>query len=683
MSIRQKSGTSGWYCGSALSALLLAFFALLEWLRPYYFLQDDNRDFYLCLLAHNWRALKTGTIALFNFNQFLGIPFLAAGQTGALYPPAYAAAAASSLFLGHGQGAVDIYIIFHLIIAGAAMRAFLLENGAGEKNAFFGGLSWGLNAFPVFMSSNGLVTSAASAWLPIILLFAGRTLRGGVSAAVWLTLARLALFYNGYPQYFVETLLTELGLAIAGIAFCRKVKIGGEAVKLYLASYAATIVFALPLLLPMLHQMTISADRARPLRYAAFHNGPNRFILWLQGLVWPASGEWFLRLKGPLAAVLKNRCWLDFFLPSLSHAGIIAVPLVVFALAARRPGNWTPHTKKALLLLLIALGWSLGFFDRAIYLLPVLNRFRYPYKLLFFANFAFVWLAALGLEAALEHPVLKKLLPALIAITLLNFGLLYMWGPKRQVMQHRGAVPVPSPAAGLGEGRVAAFGTGEEPPDGFAALLGFDYGTLFNIPQIAGYETLLPKNNSDAVDNINTTAVITVPPQRMGDFIPYLRLWGVRYYFVDNRKVAEFTGRLTAAGIRQKNRDADKTVFEDPSARPTVYWQDAPLERTIQSVTGINDIHAQTVAHGERVVVFNVMYNPFFRAEINGEETPVLITPDNQPAIELPPGQNSFILRYRDPYFNAGLLIAILAAGACALIFLKRKTMPHAGEPNI
>jgi len=661
-----------WRDSAKLAVLLAAFFSVLEFLRPYYFLQDDNRDYFLGILAHNWRALASGSLALFNFNQFLGTPFLAAGQTGALYPPVYIAAAASKLFLGHIQGAVDFYVIFHLIAGALAMRFFLAESGVGRRGALLGALAWSLNGFAVFMSSNWATVSPVIAWLPLLLAYSARALRGDGRAVSTLTLARVLLFFSGYAQYFVCAVIFEILHSAFRALFSKEKPAAKRGLALYAASFGATFIFSLPLVLPLWHQAAISSDRAAPLSYAGFSSGANRLVLWLQGLLWPAAGAW--------AAKLSNRSWLDYYLPCLSHAGILAAVFAAKTLLFKKPRDYSALEKTAVCLLLVALGWSCGAFNKILYLLPVMNRFRYNFKLMLFANFWLITLGALSWNAfadGFSEAKKRMFYGCAFGLTLLNFGALYFIAPPRYIMRHNGPVPIPALAPfPLTNGRIVSIGADSQPPDGFASLAAFNYATLWNTPHLAGYQPLLPAENARAAGHLNASAVITLPPERLGDIAQYLRVWGVKYYFVDNRRLPRFDGYLSAHGIKPVFRDNSKTIFADSAARPPVYWADAPQRSGISWRAGVNSMTAQVESALPGLLVFNTLYNPFFKARVNGAAVRISRTEDGQIAVPLPSGGGTAVLYYADPHFSAGVIsAAVFAAMLAGLAFIRRRNL--------
>src|SRR5659263_672398 len=65
-----------YYWQMGLVFTLLLFFVIIEIRHPYMFLQDDNRDLGLPNFVHAYRSLMNGEIALFNFHQYLGTPFM-------------------------------------------------------------------------------------------------------------------------------------------------------------------------------------------------------------------------------------------------------------------------------------------------------------------------------------------------------------------------------------------------------------------------------------------------------------------------------------------------------------------------------------------------------------------------------------------------------------------------------
>ena len=109
---------------TVLLVLVSITFAVIELIHPYYFLMDDNQNYYLYVYTHSYKALIQGEISLFNFHQFLGVPFFAAGQTGTLNPVIIISLFLSRLFFGEYYAAMDI--MAYLLLSITAIGMFLI-----------------------------------------------------------------------------------------------------------------------------------------------------------------------------------------------------------------------------------------------------------------------------------------------------------------------------------------------------------------------------------------------------------------------------------------------------------------------------------------------------------------------------------------------------------------------------
>ncbi|HOX23791.1 MAG TPA: hypothetical protein PLL10_10020, partial [Elusimicrobiales bacterium] len=149
--------------------VLCLFYILLELKFPFYFLQDDAFNCILPMLEHNFRTLVSGHIPFYNPHQYLGLPLLSLGQYGTLYPPAYLASGLSRLLLGHGFGAMDILMFFHLACGLLGFFSLVRALGLGSAAASFGGLAWAFNGCSVFLGSSWWAVGQATAFFPWLL----------------------------------------------------------------------------------------------------------------------------------------------------------------------------------------------------------------------------------------------------------------------------------------------------------------------------------------------------------------------------------------------------------------------------------------------------------------------------------------------------------------------------------
>lgn len=621
----------------AVAACLL----VLEVVRPYYFLQDDNRDDFLPLFVHNLRALRGGRLALFNFHQYLGLPHLAAGQTAALYPPVYLALAASRLIFGHVFAGIDLLVVFHLAVGAAGAFALLRRLGAAEEAALFGALTWALNPFSIVVSSFWVTVSPTVALLPWTTLLSLRTLDQGRPEDIALLVgARALLFYAGYVEYFLYAVLFEAAFAAAVSTRRRAAR--------WLASFPLTALACLPLLLPLLGQVRVSAERSGALPYLTFANDDARPRAWLLGLLWP-----FPYGPGRLLGFSK-------LVRPISHLGWAGAALAAYG-AARSFREKSRAAAASVALAALALAWAFGWLDRALYALPILNRFRFHLKLLLPADFFLVVLAA----AAFGRLRLSRQVGlALVALQAANLLALAATTPAQCLIVDVDRPPLSEPLrAEISEGRIASLGTGRPAPSRYAPTLGFNYATLWGLYHFAGYDPLVPIGHFVEAYGANEDALLNEAAFEK-DFPERMRRWGVRWLVVQAGVRERYAAALKALGARPRFYDAERVVYETSGALPLAYWQDGRPGRPPEAAFAVNEAWVDVDdARGGRLVV-SVLRQAGFSAAVDGRPAPLFVTDDRQFAVDVPPGRHRVALAYEEPAFLLGLALA--AAGALA-----------------
>ena len=650
-----------------LAATVLAVMLAIELRRPYYFLQDDNRDFALPCLLHNWRALRGGEIAQFNFHQFAGVPHLSNGASGALNVPGYAATFASYILLGQPFGAVDFLVTFYLI-TGAAGGFLLLRLITGDaRAAFWGALTYELNSFNIYVSAGWSTLSGSAAYFPWMLYFALRLFDGTPYAAVGLLTAHLLLVFIGYPEQVLHCGAFELMVftLVAMLQFRLHRRRVVAAVRRYAANWALTIVFSLPILLPMWHQATISAARRQALAKGEFEWGAFDLVSWFSGLLNPFSNARY-NARAAITAV-----------PYLSHIGyltvvLIGVGVIAFfrkALDARRMKYFFICWAGAL----VSLFWSVNAYAEILYAIPVLNRFRWPFKLQIHTAFFLVAMATVGLAWLLgvfkSRGAARAVFAAAIVATLANFLALYLLRPPRLFLTHQESIPLVEPLQEqLNEGRLISIGyrSGDQKS---ANSIGYDYATLWGLQSIAGYDTLVPASNRQIALGLNYCASYADPPNQLP--FAHLRRWGVRWYIVKNG-VPEYAPVLLANGLIPTFHDADRTVYQDPEAAPLVSWESGAVAGIDYHLT-TNSIQVDVTSSQEARLHLRFASNPFFAASIDGLPVGICTDEYDQMSLRIPPGQHRIVVRYRDPYLALGTLLASAVAVVLAGITLVRR----------
>jgi len=154
---------------------------------------------------HPWQTavrelVRSGQLPLWNHDTFCGVQLLANLQSGVFYPANWL-----HWFLPF-DFSLTLGMVFHLAIAGALMRTFLVRVGVGGWGAFLGGAlfafsGWSLSylEFPMKLGS--------AVWIPLMWIGLWEAMRDGRRHGVAKIAAAIALsLLAGYPQ------LTMLGL---------------------------------------------------------------------------------------------------------------------------------------------------------------------------------------------------------------------------------------------------------------------------------------------------------------------------------------------------------------------------------------------------------------------------------------------------------------------------------------
>lgn len=115
-----------------------------------------------------WKSFARGSLArgelpLWNPYEFAGMPFMAGGQSGSLYPLGFL------FYLLPVAYAYGPFLALHLFLGGAMLYAFARRLGARPAAALVGALGFAFSAFLVVSFTWPMIVSAA-VWLPGLLL---------------------------------------------------------------------------------------------------------------------------------------------------------------------------------------------------------------------------------------------------------------------------------------------------------------------------------------------------------------------------------------------------------------------------------------------------------------------------------------------------------------------------------
>jgi hypothetical protein len=520
------------------------------------------------------------------------------------------------------------------------------------------------------VGNSWIFITGIAAWLPWILLFSHRQIfTVNIRAFVTLAGLRLLLLFVGHPQFFAYCVLFDLLFSMLLYTACRlqcrdyaaqKPLPAGTFCMNWLAGYFTVAVVALPLLLPTMHQVRISAARNEVMSYATYIDFSYDLTHWLNGLV------------NPFVDTTKVYFCNQHY---ISHIGYLTLLFIVLALVALRQKKYRYELTAFTGMAAFSLFWATDtVVAKLFYFVPYFNRFANPFKLGFFTSFFLIIIAAYGVQIFYDylHSSRWGKNSLIVALTIVGFiihtGNLLRYHtvtPQKMFSRHFDKVPLVEPLQDLlTGGRIASIGLDEHQFDGYvvygnsAPTLGFNYATLFGLYHFAGYEVLVAEKNSQAAMGLNYYSLFYTRPDTTINLaadlpLEYLRKWGVRWYIVDRRIPLKETPGITA-----QSRDDFRHIYLDSAASPFVYWHDTLRDDEANYRFTTNSVKIASGRKKEGELIVNLLYNPFFVASMDGKALTIIETSDSQMLLRIPGGSHSISVAYRDPYFYKGLYIS-------------------------
>ncbi|MCR5048591.1 MAG: hypothetical protein K6A37_06500 [Saccharofermentans sp.] len=683
----------------------------MEIRQPYFFLQDDNCDSYVCQYAYSLESVIQGEFPYYNFHQFGGMRYLDKGQTGQLNIFVYIAGAMSELFLGHIGGVLDFTAALYLV-AGAVGMLLLLQKRfkTGRAASVIGAIAWSFNSFSIYCGSNWLIAIILTGCLPWIILTTGYLVEhDGIKALILAAIPKVFMFYGGHPQYFIYAILFDYLFAVSYIFFFtakgERLKAQGKFLLKYFISGLPVLLWSLPLLVPMYEMMTSSADRAAAFDWEYFSDRTFRLKDLVLGLIAPflqLDITGFMEVDGVeiavvdcMVAIQKNMCHIGYILFMSALLGLVHI---VFGRNGAKNKETLIRKKQMLALIpcaLIALFWAgTLWFNRIVFLIPVLNRFRFPFKLMQYFLLFLIVFASIALDWYLSKKKNNRLLPVLlIAVQVINLTGLYMLIPVRNfVVYTNSKVPYAEPwLEELADHRYVTvmdyldfydtehldeFGNSDPTrvPRDTVALLTNNYATYFGLDDISGYEIL--NNNELHAANGEMLTYIEDVGGSIGviydGMVEQMRDRGVSLYITVPENADCVESCLAPYGITRWKEDDKRVIFYDSEAEPRAYYSDASEDYGEVSLdVHVNYLEVTTPAEFEGgSVTVNFIHDRGFIATVDGQQMPITDCGNCSDMIvsDVPSGAHTVVFRFVDNSFRNSLIVTsavtvLLAAG--------------------
>jgi len=363
-------------------------------------------------------SLRSGELPLWNPYLFAGVPFLAAGQSSALYP-------LSALFyLLPVARAYGLFVVLNLALAATFMYLYLRVLGVGRLGGIIAGIVYAFSGFMLVSVAHVMIVSVA-AWLPLVLAMAELIVREEESRAtsrrtlLWIVGGDVALglqFLAGHVELSYFVLLT-LGFYSA----CRLVALWLARRRLRSLLVTVLALGSMVLLgvglgavqLAPLYELVSQSFRQGSVGYSdvvGWALPPKRAITFLVPDFFgnPSIHSYFDLFSGRVQPVTRNFLgeavttinevpWgVKNYVESGSYLGLLPLLLCLVALLGRRTRYTWIMASLAALSLLFAFGTPV--YALLFYLLPGYGQSHSPFRWIFPYTLSLAVLAGMGAD---------------------------------------------------------------------------------------------------------------------------------------------------------------------------------------------------------------------------------------------------------------------------------------------
>lgn len=348
-----------------------------------YFPQSDQAFAFYPWQVYIDGALRHGSLPLWLPHSFGGVPFLANGTTGLLYPPRVAL---SLLLLA--DGIHNVFVLLHVFFASLAMFMLLKEYGAGFAGALLAGIAWMFNSFGMSWAhlEHVLVVTALLPLACLCIHRAGMRQSWGATVGAGITLGMIGLGANAeftFMTYFVCLVYAGLLTLRDVVPFVRQ------------RAWRATLrLLAQPVALVSL-TVGIAAVQLFPTFGLLTQNARESFSYdaYVQQWLVPPHTYWNA-LRHPALPLTASQMGFE-----MMFVGLPTALLAIIGFFARRPGAGFGRAL-GLTILLMTTGTPVTWI--IFHLVPGFGGIRPIGRTLFLWEFAIAILGGIGLDACLR-----------------------------------------------------------------------------------------------------------------------------------------------------------------------------------------------------------------------------------------------------------------------------------------
>lgn len=674
-----ESRRQEWMPGLGGFLFVLLSLAWLEWMQPFYFVQDDNFVQFLPVILQGCRSLSDGVFPVWNPCQYMGAPTASLGVYALTYPLTYISFFIARALPWGENSTLEVFAFIHILLGyGAAYIAFR-RAGMRPLLSALGGIAFVLSGFSLITGRSWYYFLPLLVFAPLLTLSVIHLQRGGPAGWRWMAGTGLAIglfFHSGNAQMWAYGVmfffLALLMLALSGALPIRRA-LGG------IPSFLLGMAIAAPLFVP---QAIRAARMDIPVPSCS-----GMGVVELLAMILPYP---LVKASHPVGwGNLYHQYMGQFFYSGtlFTLAGLVAGFLMLGYLLAFRCQEWTRRMIRAnvwillaLLSLVLCMGRD-GILWELMSYLPVFNKFRLPFKFLAYANLFLCLGAGIILERLLRQSHWERKgqwAAAAIFLCLMAYHV-SLAKPSFYSYQDRPYPPLPAglqkiiaPAGGDAPGRILPLAPQRSHVQGYVMSLCHNFPSVYGVLSIDGYDPIVARSREFP----NGTRVA-------GDGLAgALRTWGTRWIVVHDlllnpvfspspgRWQTESVSEAELSYVDQVKKHAVHRVripplelWELPGADPLCFYGEEKISIPVR-FDGAGATAALPGDFPGGVVTVGVLCWPEIKAKIDGR--PAFPTPDSagRVALQAPPGPGVLRVEYCPPWgagFGAGAVLATLS----------------------
>ncbi len=650
-----------WFLVGAL--VVAAGIAITEFRQPFAFTEDDGVSQFLPVILQAARGMLAGHIPVWNPNQFMGAPTLTVGIYTLTYPPTYLAYGIARFLLGNELLTLEVFALLHFAAGYLVTFTMLRKLNLSPPLAASGSACFLLSGFFLIAARSQLTFMPLAVWAPVLMICVNRFAYSpvGLKWAVATGSIIGVLFHAGHAQMWVYTVMFFV-------------------LALVLTEQWKRSIWAIPALLwgaaiaaPLFVLQAIETSGI--IREPAYGYGVGGLLL--QMLL--PLGRWG---GDPYLLGTFNSAYNGQYLYSgtiFAGSCILAIGMAAGMKILTR--NRIPIARNNIWLFCAAAALILSFGDTGIAwslmsLLPVFDKFRWPFKFIFFFDLFAITAGALVVQRwARSRRAVTVLSCAAMVLILVHAAFPHpTWYSYADRLEPNPSRPVPP------DSRILPVFPKRSAQAGYIPSMAHNYPTYAGVLAFAGYDSFVEgsKPNQFAAHALYDRPVEAARAYGLSWMTVHEAAFWPRYsenlvmWDMENVTVYGLATFHELRAVSDRRIGAGHmTLFHLPHAQPLAFSSSAPLAVSFD-VTGAH-VKTAGLQPGTDIVV-NVLWRPWMKVAGRQERA----TPDDwgRVLVHLEKPADSLWVRYSPPWamsFGAGG--ALLIIGILAAILIRKREM--------